>query len=303
VTDWAGACPRCRASIGPLSGDLVACSSCTHNYLRTDGIWHLIRPEQEATVNRFLQDYTAIRRAEGRGSDGPDYYRQLPQPFPDDPLAWQWAMRAATWSHVVRRVLPELGPGLQVLDLGAGAGWLSNRMSLLGHVPMAIDLSVDDLDGLGAARHFDANWFRVRAEFDHLPLADAQVDLVVFNASFHYSTNYATTLGEARRILRPGGHVLVLDSPVYRHDASGKQMVAERHADFERRFGTRSDTVPAVEYLTESMLTDLSRDLGISWSRSIANYGWRWRMRPLKARLRGKREPSRFITLLGSFVD
>jgi SAM-dependent methyltransferase len=126
---------------------------------------------------------------------------------------------------------------------------------------------------------------------------------VVFNASFHYSTNYATTLGEARRILRPGGHVLVLDSPVYRHDASGKQMVAERHADFERRFGTRSDTVPAVEYLTESMLTDLSRDLGISWSRSIANYGWRWRMRPLKARLRGKREPSRFITLLGSFVD
>jgi SAM-dependent methyltransferase len=303
VTDWVAACPRCRTSIGPLLSEKVTCSRCTHNYLRIDGIWHLVGRESEAAVDRFLQDYTAIRHAEGRGSESPDYYRLLPQPTPGDPLAWQWAMRAATWSHVVRRVLPTLGPGLRVLDLGAGVGWLSNRLSLLGHLPIAIDLSVDDRDGLGAARHFGANWLRVQAEFDHLPLTDGQADLVVLNASFHYSTDYKTTLTEARRVLKPGGHVLILDSPVYRHEASGQQMVAERHADFERRFGTRSDTVAAVEYLTEDMLAYLSSDIGISWSRSIANYGWRWRLRPLKARLRRTREPSRFITLLGRFAD
>jgi predicted RNA methylase len=45
---------------------------------------------------------------------------------------------------------------LDLLDLGAGTGWMSYRLALRGHHPVAVDLLNDDRDGLGAARHFFA---------------------------------------------------------------------------------------------------------------------------------------------------
>ena len=197
------------------------------------------------------------------------------------------------------RVLPKLGDGLVVIDVGAGVGWLSNRLHELGHFPHAVDLTIDDDDGLGAARHYGPPWPRYQAEMDALPFADAQADVVVYNASLHYSTDYVRTLGEARRVLRPGGVVVIMDSPIYGRDEAGRQMVAERHADFERRFGTRSDSVASIEYLTDAMLSDIGTRLGIRWVRHRTWYGWQWALRPWKARLRRRRQPSQFVVLVG----
>jgi SAM-dependent methyltransferase len=187
---------------------------------------------------------------------------------------------------------------LRVLDLGAGVGWLSNRLARLGHAPCAVDLNLDPRDGLGAARHYGGDWPRVRAEFDRLPLADRQADIVIYNASLHYSTGYMATLAEALRVLSPGGRIVVMDSPIYSRDASGKQMIAERQAAFARAHGTRSDALPSVGYLTWAMLRDLGRDLGLRWRVIRPWYGWRWALRPWRARLAGKREPSTFALLI-----
>jgi SAM-dependent methyltransferase len=304
---WQVACPRCRTDLGPLprddaDGSAVDCPACTVRYERVDGIWRFLPPERAEHFERFLADYTAVRLAEGRGSDDAADYIGLPDPASGDPLAWQWSMRATTWRYVREKVMPAFGTGLLVLDVGAGVGWLSNRMDELGHSPVAIDLTVDGRDGLGAARHYAPRWPRVQAEFDRLPLAAGQADLVVFNASLHYSVDYAVTLGEAVRVLRPGGRVLVLDSPMYRHEESGARMVAERHADFARRFGTRSDSVPSIEYLTQTRLDAVADELGLEWSSSTPWYGWRWWARPWVAKLKRRREPSRFHVLVASTV-
>jgi ubiquinone/menaquinone biosynthesis C-methylase UbiE len=289
------ACPKCRAM---LSGE--SCTACGESYPVVDGIQRFLPVERLVHYEPFLRDYTAVRLAEGRGEVDADALRRLPEPTPGNPLEWQWAIRRRTWSTVRDRVLPAFGDGLAVVDVGAGVGWLSHRLHELGHQPYAVDLTVDDHDGLGAALHFDPPWPRFQAEMDALPIADGQADLVVYNASLHYSTNYARTLGEALRVLRPGGRIVVMDSPMYRHDASGRQMVSERHADFERRFGTRSDSVDSIEYLTDAMLDGLERELDIQWSRHRTWYGWRWGLRPWKARLRRRREPSRFVVLVGT---
>ena len=157
---------------------------------------------------------------------------------------------------------------------------------------------MDDRDGLTAARHYAPSWPRLQAELDHLPLADSQADAAVFNASLHYSTDYLTTLREALRVLRPGGSLVILESPIYRKEESGRRMVAERHADFERRFGTRSEALPSIEYLTWERLDRLAEELGLRWSSIHTWYGWRWSMRPWIARLKRKREPSRFVILV-----
>ncbi|MEO7912797.1 MAG: class I SAM-dependent methyltransferase [Roseiflexaceae bacterium] len=332
---WRFACPSCGAPLALLEPDALHCTNDAAVYRCVNGIWRCLPPDRAAVFAPFLRDYIAIRDAEGYGYDELARLQRLPDVDPADPLAWQWRMRAISFANLRRNVLESNGfrhdqryhmldegrrtddegqhsepsplvlrpssdrhYGLRVLDLGAGVGWLSNRLAELGHFPCAIDLNLDPRDGLGAARHYGGDWPCVRAEFDRLPLADQQADLVIYNASLHYSTAYRATLAEALRVLRPGGRIVVLDSPIYRHDASGRQMIAERQAAFARDHGTRSDALPNVGYLTWAMLRELGRELGLRWRIIRPWYGWRWALRPWRARLTRKREPSTFALLV-----
>jgi SAM-dependent methyltransferase len=244
---------------------------------------------------QFLEDYRRIRTAEGRGSADSAYYRALP--FQD---SWQWRIRARTFRYFARRILPRTP--CQVLDLGAGNCWLSYRLRDLGHSPVAVDIFSDPLDGLRAARHYPVRFPVLEADFNQLPFPDARFDLAVFNASLHYSADYSRTLAEVRRCLRAGGQVVILDSPVYAAREHGVRMREERQAGFERQHGFRSEALHSIEFLDHGMLRGLERQLRMRWEIHRPWYGWRWHWRPLEARMKGRRPPSRFWILVGTFL-
>jgi len=257
--------------------------------------------------HRFLEEYRHIRYAEGRGSDDAAYYRALPYRDLTGRNSAMWEMRATTWRYFLRVVLPPIERAaarpLDVLDLGAGNGWMSYRLEQRNHHPIAVDIFSDVRDGLGAVRHYPIPFPPVEAEFDRLPFRSSSFDLVIYNASIHYSTNYQTTLSEARRCLRPSGLVAILDSPIYRRPEHGQRMAAERHADFERRYGFPSDAIPSIEFLDEPGLRELGRRLGVRWTFYRPWYGWNWHLRPLKAMLARRRPPSRFWIVTGRFAQ
>jgi ubiquinone/menaquinone biosynthesis C-methylase UbiE len=258
-----------------------------------------------AARQQFLKDYSQIRRAEGRGSVNPEYFRALPYRDLTRKNCAQWAIRARSYKHFERHILTlierETRRPLDILDLGAGNGWMSYRLSLRDHRPVAVDIFADSSDGLRAAANYPRPISAVEAEFDQLPFPDSTFDLAIYNSSIHYATDYRRTLSEARRCLRSAGRVVIMDSPVYKKPEHGEQMRSERHAQFERQYGFRSDAVPSIEYFDEPMLETLANDLDIEWQRSQPWYGFAWAMRPFNARLRGRRPPSRFFILVGRF--
>jgi SAM-dependent methyltransferase len=252
---------------------------------------------------RFAQDYAAHRAAEGRGYAG-DALLGLPY-VRSGPLARQWGVRARTFeAFLARLVCPmatALGRPIKLLDLGAGNGWLSYRVALQGHCATALDIRDDCVDGLGAAEPYlerTAGRMRVAvAAFEEIPAANASFDIAVFNASLHYATDLAAALAEAARVVRPGGQLAILDSPFYRREADGLAMVAEKAAEAPRRFGARAETLmslPFVEFLTRDRLAAASATLGVAWRKSRVLYPLWYELRPVAARLRGRRAPSRF---------
>jgi SAM-dependent methyltransferase len=268
-----------------------------------EGIWRFLLPEREAYFRQFMREYETVRQAEGRGADDPAYYRALPFEDRTGRFREDWRIRARSFRALVARVVAPLeaerGRLLTVLDLGAGNGWLSYRLAQRGHGVAAVDLLTNAFDGLGAHVHYDVPFTPVQAEFDRLPFADGEADLIVFNASLHYSTSYETTLGEALRVLRRDGRLVIMDSPVYRDPASGEQMVREREAQFEEKYGFPSNALPSENYLTYDRLAELGEALGLRWRFIRPFYGWRWVLRPWKARLLGRREPAQFLVVVG----
>ena len=249
---------------------------------------------------QFLQDYAQIRSAEGRGSEESAYYRALPFQDLTGRNSGQWRIRAKTFRYFARQVLPR--QSCRVLDLGAGNAWLSYRLTESGHRPTAVDIFADPRDGLRAARHYPAAFPLVEADFDRLPFTNGSFDLVLFNASFHYSSDYVRTLAAAQRCLRPGGRVVILDTPVYKLREHGEKMRAERQVLFEQQHGFRSEALGSIEFLDEPTLDQLARDLRLTWRIHRPWYGLAWMLRPWKARIKGQRPPSRFWILEATFA-
>lgn len=253
----------------------------------------------------FLEQYRQVRHAEGRGSHDPAYYRALPYEDRSGKNPEMWAMRARTYRYFERRILSGLENQakrpLDILDLGAGNCWMSYRLSLRHHCPIALDIFADPLDGLRSARFYPQPIPVVEAEFDSLPFGRESFDLAIFNASIHYSADYVRTLREVKRCLRPSGSIVVLDSPIYRRSEHGEQMVNERKSAFQARYGFPSDAMNSIEFLDEPMLRKLSGALHMDWRIYRPWYGWRWHLRPFKAAIKSRRPPSRFWILVGRF--
>jgi ubiquinone/menaquinone biosynthesis C-methylase UbiE len=247
----------------------------------------------------FCREYARHRAAEGRALRGAEL-KLLPY-LRHGPHARQWAVRAATFDAFVAHVAKPMaakGP-INVLDAGAGNGWLCHRMAEMGNRAVALDIRDDDVDGLGAAEDFlvDApEQFKcVRASFDDLPFGNRCFDITIFNASLHYAADLRRVLAEAVRVTRRGGVLTILDSPFYANEENGKAMVAEKLQSGSKHFGASADLLLSqnfVEYLTRARLAGASCDL--SWSCHRVRYPLWYEMRPLVARLKRKRRPSRF---------
>jgi SAM-dependent methyltransferase len=152
---------------------------------------------------------------------------------------------------------------------------------------------------LGAAAALEEEWpgrfQRIIASFETLPLASGRFDILVFNAALHYARDLARALTEAQRTVRQGGVITILDSPFYRHDNDGEAMVAEKQALGQKEFGGSAEILLAqnfIEYLTPERLSAAAPLL--SWRRHRVVYPLWYELRPLAARIRRARAPSRF---------
>ena len=265
-----------------------------------NGIVNALSPDRAAHYSRFIADYERIRAAEGRGSQKDEFYLSLPYKDTSGRNSKQWKIRSRSYDYLMSHVLGKYlrREGGQILDVGAGNCWMSFRLALARYRPFAVDLLTNEYDGLAAAEHFrkylPAMFPRFQAELARLPFQDEQFDAVIFNASFHYAEDYVNTLREALRCTKRGGMVIVSDTPWYSSEQSGRRMVLERNASFLERYGTASDSIKSLEYLTDERLRTLEETLGIRWSIHRPRYGLKWAMRPLAATLLNRREPSRF---------
>lgn len=297
-------CPRCRTGLERTDPQLLTCPKDGLEFRNVDGIWRFLLPESEAHYTRFMKDYETVRNFEERGSKNAAYYHALPYKDLSGRFSADWSIRAGSYNALIKHVITSLQERLQrslkIFDLGAGNGWLSNRLSIEGNRVFAVDLLVNEQDGLGAWKYYENAFTPLQAEFNHLPIMDGFADAVIFNASFHYSEDYTQTLNEALRILAREGSVVVMDTPVYRRSTSGEKMVEERKADFMRRYGFASDSLQSENFLTYTRMRDLSKSLGVRWRHIRPFYGLRWMLRPLFAFLRRRREPAQFGLWVGT---
>ncbi len=101
----------------------------------------------------------------------------------------------------------------RALDLGCGAGHLGFALAPLVGALVALDPSPGMLAQVAeqARSRGLGNLETVRGGAERLPFADASFDLVATRYSAHHWTDLDAAMAELRRVLVPGGHLLVID--------------------------------------------------------------------------------------------
>jgi 2-polyprenyl-6-hydroxyphenyl methylase/3-demethylubiquinone-9 3-methyltransferase len=102
-------------------------------------------------------------------------------------------------------VASQIDPNQNILDIGCGAGFLTNFLAEKGHVVTGVDLSETSLD---IARLHDQTHSveYIKASAYHLPFEKTKFDIVCATDVLEHLEYPERLIQEASRVLRPGGY-------------------------------------------------------------------------------------------------
>ncbi|RMF74913.1 MAG: methyltransferase domain-containing protein [Acidobacteria bacterium] len=142
---------------------------------------------------------------------------------------------AARWEEVrqelyghgyVNAALAALLPAdWEVADLGCGTGRLARLLAARVRRVLAVDASPAMLDAARRELAGTDNVELIQADLADLPLEDGRVDAALMLLALTWADDPPAVVGEAARILRPGGRLVVVD------------LLAHDRADFRETMG------------------------------------------------------------------
>jgi len=123
-------------------------------------------------------------------------------------------------------MLDRLRPA-RALDAACGTGAVAQQLVGRGHDVIGVDFSEVML---ARARKAVPEAAFLAGELTHLPIPDREVDHVVCSLALTHLADLSPFFAEAARVMRPGGHLLLLDTRGH-YTGSPRYPLVERHPD------------------------------------------------------------------------
>lgn len=163
---------------------------------------------------RIVEDWVDLLSAYDLAVDKMDFIQK--NPGAQSPFFFN---RYGEWIEISQLTRDIDLSGAKVLDMGAGLGFDSHRLSMLGATVTALEFS-PVLAESGLLNFPHIRW--VGGLSHYLPFKNACFDAVFCNAALHHMRDIPATISEALRVLRPGG-VLITTCDSFRPNDAGDE--------------------------------------------------------------------------------
>jgi ubiquinone/menaquinone biosynthesis C-methylase UbiE len=179
-----------------------------------------------------------------------------PVKFIEAPLGSQTmpAYLNAPYLHYEQSIAKLIRPEHQVLELGAGSGLHTRVLLQTGAKIIASDISPNSLNLLNQRFQSIASNLKTEvADMESLPFNDSSFDVITSAGSLSYGDPYLVD-SEIRRVLRPGGMLICVDSlnhnPVYRVNRFFHYMRGNRSKSTLKRMPDLKRIIALSEYFS-----------------------------------------------------
>jgi SAM-dependent methyltransferase len=291
VPSWLG-CPVCQEALRQQENSLY-CPNDDLSFPLRDGIFRLMSPEQREEADAFAEEYRDRREEQGWRSLTAEEMVALPTIPPEGWDKIYWPVRHKSFQVLMRwfkQYIEGRTRPLRVVDMGAGVGWLAGRLAMEANELVelvALDLSSDDAFGLGAAgrlrQELDLPLTLVQGDIEGPPFQRKSVDLLIYNASLHYAGDVAACLAVSADLLRPGGAVVIMDSPISTGPVTAISEPPPGVGNkIEKKITGRSGRPLSNEEVVQALTK-----AGLTYEITSIWRGLRWQVRQLRMRLFG----------------
>lgn len=180
-------------------------------YNFTNGVYYIT---QRVTDNPAEEIYLKTRKKEGRLYDD-NIVGNLPE-FPTDHGYYtEWRVRKLSSQKLVH-YLSNIKGEKEILDLGCGNGWLSNKLSDIDNANvLGMDLNTAELEQ--AARVFlpKDNLLFAYADIFNSTLNEYKFNIIILAAIIQYFSDISSLLQNLLGKLKAKGEIHIIDSPLY----------------------------------------------------------------------------------------
>lgn len=189
-------------------------------------LWLVARDQTDDWVALEQDRVRLDRRLRQRRSEAADF-------FTGAAAEWNRIRRELYGSGFIGEAVKALLPAQWVVaDLGCGTGQFVGELAGYVHKVIGIDNNQAMLD---AAKQTTADLSNVDirvGDLEALPLEDHSCDAALLILVLSYLVNTNQALTEARRVLKPGGKLVIVD--LLRHDREDfRRMTGQHHAGFD----------------------------------------------------------------------
>ncbi|HZR22439.1 MAG TPA: metalloregulator ArsR/SmtB family transcription factor [Vicinamibacterales bacterium] len=167
-------------------------------------LWRLVREQVEPTPaaahdQRRLQTTLAARRSKSQ------------EFFSSSAGQWDRLRDELFGDRFHLSALAAFSSGAVVADLGCGTGQVSAALAPFAERVIAVDGSTAMLHAAKDRLRQFSNVDLRRGDLEALPIDDARVDAAMLTLVLHHIPEPLSAIGEAVRILKPGGRLIVVD--------------------------------------------------------------------------------------------
>lgn len=196
---------------------------------RRDGLWVFYAAVRDGEARRFMEailpfvlDDAVIRNdLAAAAAVLEERFRATNRFFNAIADDWDTLARDVLGEYDLPGAITALVPeGSVAADLGCGTGEVVERMLGVAGEVIGVDGSARMLDLARKRLPDDAARVSLRiGDLGHLPLRDGEADFVAINMVLHHLFSPEAALAEARRVLRPGGSIVIADFDRHENEA------------------------------------------------------------------------------------
>lgn len=202
-------CPRCKGHI-IKKDEFLVCQGCAAKYPLIQEIPVMLSEESISNVIKkdIQQFWGELYDAAYADSDESMDKREFLNLLSNLEKMFQKRRHLAVTEMPIKNI-----SGMEILDVGSGAGAHLALLALHGAKVIATDITFDRVVATKKKLAMIDNsdeYFALQADAEELPFRDDSFDIVFSNGVLHHLPNTDTAIGEIFRVLKPNGKAIIM---------------------------------------------------------------------------------------------
>lgn len=236
-------CPICKSKI--ILGEQFATCQSGHDFPFSDGVYRLLHPDFEKKVTPFLNAFSDYRKPYTDKIEV-EKLRELPYSYTFDRNTWEARKKDI---DIFNRFVGNGKSSLKILDIGAWNCWFTHQLVKMGHEVVAVDLFIDEKDGLGANKYYDETWISIQLNLNALDVLDSTFDVIILNRCLPYFESIEQTLKLLKTQLKRSGTLFITGINNVRNPGSIIENLKRSELEFEKRYNIAFNMTSFAGYL------------------------------------------------------